>query len=95
MFDLVGFTYVFGLSTLIQDSLRVHHRIFRFFVRWDIGIVLDRSSFENKKLKITLKILMSGSFQTFGIFVFFDFHVCKNNMFKDDWGFSCIFYVFW
>ena len=28
VFDLVGFIYGFGLSTIIQDLLRFHHRIF-------------------------------------------------------------------
>ena len=29
--DLTRFTYVLRLSTLIQDLLRFHHRIFRFY----------------------------------------------------------------
>ena len=31
IFDLLGFTYVLRLSTIIQELLRVHHRIFRFY----------------------------------------------------------------
>ena len=42
MLGLVWFTYVFGLSTIIQDLLRFHHRIFRFYLtRSDIPIVSD------------------------------------------------------
>ena len=42
MFDLISFTYVLGFSTIIQDLLRFHHRIFRFyFKRSEIPIVFD------------------------------------------------------
>ena len=41
-FDLIGFTYVLRLSTIIQDLLRFHHRIFRFYLkRSEMQIVLD------------------------------------------------------
>ena len=40
--DLWGFTYVLSLSTIIQDLLRFHHRVFRFDLkRLEITIVLD------------------------------------------------------
>ena len=31
--DLLGFTYVLRLSTIVQDLLRFHHRIFRFLFK--------------------------------------------------------------
>ena len=34
VFDLVGFTYALGLSTIIQDLLRFHHRKIPFFFFW-------------------------------------------------------------
>ena len=33
MFDLLGFTYVLGLSTIIQALLRFHHRNFPFLFK--------------------------------------------------------------
>ena len=48
IFELVGFTYVLRLSTIIPDLLRFHHRIFRFYLkRSEIPMVLDQPEFEN------------------------------------------------
>ena len=52
MLDLIGFTYVLGLSTIIQDLLRFHHRICRFYLkRSEIQIVLGPPEFENEQLQ--------------------------------------------
>ena len=64
MLNLQRVTYVFGLSTIVQDLLRFHLRIFRFYSkRSEIPIVLDPPEFENTNLKIRVKMLMSNSFQ--------------------------------
>ena len=50
--DLKRLPYVFGLSTIIQDLLRFHHRIFHFYLkRSDIPIVLGPPEIENRNLQ--------------------------------------------
>ena len=47
MFDSVCFTYVFGLSTIIQELLRFHHRKILYPNRSEKLIVLDPPEFGN------------------------------------------------
>ena len=59
IFDLIGFTYVLGLSTIMEDLLRFHHRIFHFYLkRSEIPIVLDPIK----------QLFMFGAPQAFQIF---------------------------
>ena len=70
MFDLIGFTYVLRLSTIIQDLLRYHHRIFRFLfktIEIEQCVGTTKSSFE-KWGRVLSNMLKMFDFQFFEIY---------------------------
>ena len=65
-FDLVGFTYVWRSSTIIEDSLRFLNRTFSFLFETlgDTNCFLDPSEFEITHWRIIFNMFMPDSFQT-------------------------------
>ena len=96
MLALIGFTYVLGLFTIIQDLLRFHHRKTLFLIPCEKLFFGPPDLNQHKN-----KFKMCGVRQC-PTFCFFgrDFQnvvVCKNNMFLGVCVCGCLvfFEVFW